>query len=156
MAEHVAIRNAARVIERDVAVRMVEALLEREAQVLSTSGVEPAHVIVTDVKEHELVWIVSFQSAEYLRMWDPSFLLAGNGPYLVDRVAVPGGGVPGIRTTASAIRRAARSLCAMRTRPPACDRFVAPGTHTPPTPKRYPWTPPSVPPNRWTNPSSWR
>lgn len=42
--------------------------------------------LVTAVEEHELVWIVQWQSAAYLRTGDPRHMLAGNGPYLVDRV----------------------------------------------------------------------
>lgn len=41
---------------------------------------------VVDVEEHELVWIVSWTSERFVRTRDPEFMLAGNGPYLVDRV----------------------------------------------------------------------
>lgn len=41
---------------------------------------------VVDVEEHELVWIVSWESEEFVRTRNPEFMLAGNGPYLVDRV----------------------------------------------------------------------
>lgn len=41
---------------------------------------------VLDVEEHELVWIVYWTSEEFVRTGDRRFELAGNGPYLVDRV----------------------------------------------------------------------
>ncbi|WP_308355481.1 MULTISPECIES: YrhB domain-containing protein [Streptomyces] len=41
---------------------------------------------MTHVREHELVWIVTYQFAEYVRTGDPSECLVGYGPYLVDRV----------------------------------------------------------------------
>ncbi len=41
---------------------------------------------VACVEQHELVWIVSWTSEEYLRTRNPDYMLAGNGPYLVDRV----------------------------------------------------------------------
>jgi hypothetical protein len=64
-------------IDREFAVRLVEAQLERES-----SG----QLLVTHVEEHELAWVVSYQSAEYVRTGDPSQMLVGNGPFLVDRV----------------------------------------------------------------------
>ncbi|MER5435774.1 YrhB domain-containing protein [Streptomyces sp. NPDC002588] len=64
-------------IDREFAVRLVEAHLERES---------PGQLRVTHVEEHELAWIVSYQSAEYVRTGDTSQLLVGNGPFLVDRV----------------------------------------------------------------------
>ncbi|MDD9375126.1 YrhB domain-containing protein [Streptomyces sp. ZAF1911] len=64
-------------IDREYAIRLVEAQLERES---------PGQLLVAHVEEHELAWIVSYQSAEYVRTGDPSQLLAGNGPFLVDRV----------------------------------------------------------------------
>lgn len=41
---------------------------------------------VVHVEQHELVWIVSWQSEEFVRTRNFEFMLAGNGPYLVDRV----------------------------------------------------------------------
>lgn len=41
---------------------------------------------VAHVEQHELVWVVSWTSEEYLRTRNPDFMLAGNGPYLVDRL----------------------------------------------------------------------
>ncbi|WP_327350508.1 YrhB domain-containing protein [Streptomyces sp. NBC_01304] len=63
--------------DREFAIRLVEAQLERES---------PGQLLVAHVEEHELVWIASYQSAEYVRTGDPSQMLAGNGPFLVDRV----------------------------------------------------------------------
>lgn len=34
---------------------------------------------VMDVEEHELVWIVSWTSEEFVRTRNPKFMLAGNG-----------------------------------------------------------------------------
>ncbi len=64
-------------IDREFALRLVEAQLERES---------PGQLLVAHVEEHELAWIVSYQSAEYVRTGDPSHLLVGNGPFLVDRM----------------------------------------------------------------------
>ncbi|MFF4362065.1 YrhB domain-containing protein [Streptomyces sp. NPDC001604] len=41
---------------------------------------------VVDVKEHELAWIISWQSEEFVRTRNSEFMLLGNGPYLVDPV----------------------------------------------------------------------
>ena len=41
---------------------------------------------VVDAEEHELVWIVSWQSEEFVSTRNSEFMLVGNGPYLVDRV----------------------------------------------------------------------
>ncbi len=73
-------------IGREAAVRIVEEELERERQKWSALGVDPVRVVVTGVKEHELVWLVSSQSEEYVRTGDSSAMLIGSGPYLVDRV----------------------------------------------------------------------
>ncbi|MEV8126746.1 YrhB domain-containing protein [Streptomyces sp. NPDC085944] len=72
--------------ERDAAVRIVEEELERVHRRDLAAGLDPLRMAVADVKAHELVWIVTWTSAEYLRTGDDRFLLAGNGPYLVDRV----------------------------------------------------------------------
>lgn len=64
-------------IDREFAVRLVEAQLGLES---------PGQLQVTHVEEHELAWIVSYQSAEYVRTGDLAQLLVGNGPFLVDRV----------------------------------------------------------------------
>ncbi|TWE15228.1 YrhB domain-containing protein [Kitasatospora atroaurantiaca] len=64
-------------IEREFAIRAAQEDLDRRF-----SG----RLVVTKAEEHELVWIVYYQTAEYLRTGDPSQLLGGNGPYLVDRL----------------------------------------------------------------------
>lgn len=73
-------------IERDAAVRIVEEELERDYRRESSAGLDPLRTAVAHVERHELVWIVSWTSEEYLRTRDPSFMLIGNGPYLVDRL----------------------------------------------------------------------
>ncbi|MER5374984.1 YrhB domain-containing protein [Streptomyces sp. NPDC002553] len=78
--------DAAIVIERDDAIRIVEAHLERGHQAWAAAGAEqfPRHVIV-GVVEHELVWKVYVQSEEFARTRNVAAMLVGNGPYLVDR-----------------------------------------------------------------------
>lgn len=78
--------DAARVIERAVALRTVEEQLERDYRQGLASGAEPMRLAVSHVEKHELVWIVIWDSEEYVRTRDRRFMLAGNGPYLVDRV----------------------------------------------------------------------
>ncbi|GAA3044425.1 hypothetical protein GCM10017562_01820 [Streptomyces roseofulvus] len=73
-------------IERDAAVQIVEEELERDYQRELSLGLVPIRMAVSHVKQHELVWIISWTSEEYLRTRNPDFALAGNGPYLVDRV----------------------------------------------------------------------
>ncbi|MFE6280911.1 YrhB domain-containing protein [Streptomyces sp. NPDC057877] len=73
-------------IEREAAVRAVEEQLERDYQSWRAAGAEALRMAVVDVEEHELVWIVSWTSEEFVRTRNPEFMLAGNGPYLVDRV----------------------------------------------------------------------
>ncbi|MGW8327709.1 YrhB domain-containing protein [Streptomyces sp. NPDC055897] len=73
-------------IERETAVRAVEDQLERDYQQWRAASVEAMRMAVVHVKEHELVWIVSWTSEEFVRTRNPEFMLAGNGPYLVDRV----------------------------------------------------------------------
>ncbi|MEY9843072.1 hypothetical protein ABH940_000120 [Streptacidiphilus sp. BW17] len=65
------------VIEREAALRMVQDELDRSFTM---------RLLVTGAEEHELVWIVYYQSEEFVltRNWEAA--LAGNGPYLVDRV----------------------------------------------------------------------
>ncbi|MGA5565977.1 YrhB domain-containing protein [Streptomyces platensis] len=73
-------------MERDAAVRLVEEELERDYQRELAAGLDPMRMAVARVREHELVWIVSWTSEEYLRTRNSRFMLAGNGPFLVDRV----------------------------------------------------------------------
>ncbi|MFH8445452.1 YrhB domain-containing protein [Streptomyces sp. NPDC018026] len=72
-------------IERDVAIRIVEEELERTYQKELAAGLDPMRTAVADVEAHELVWIVGWTTEEYLRTGDRRFLPVGNGPYLVDR-----------------------------------------------------------------------
>ncbi|MEX3102084.1 MULTISPECIES: YrhB domain-containing protein [unclassified Streptomyces] len=58
-------------IGRETARRLVQEELDRGTP----------RAVVVDVREHELVWIVSWQSEEYVRTREPEFALAGNGPY---------------------------------------------------------------------------
>ncbi|MFD1275568.1 YrhB domain-containing protein [Streptomyces kaempferi] len=81
-----AIRDAARVIEREAAVRAVEGQLERDYQQWRAVSVDAMRMAVVRVEEHELVWIVSWQSEEFVRTRNSKYMLIGNGPYLVDRV----------------------------------------------------------------------
>ena len=78
--------DAARVIERETAVRIVEEELDREYQKWAAPGVDPVRTTVLRVKKHELVWKVYWQSEEYARTRDPAAMLIGHGPYLVDRI----------------------------------------------------------------------
>ncbi|MEU5637114.1 YrhB domain-containing protein [Streptomyces rishiriensis] len=73
-------------IERDAAVRAAEEQLERDYQQWRAVGVDATRMAVVRVEEHELVWIVSWQSEEFVRTRNPGHMLIGNGPYLVDRV----------------------------------------------------------------------
>lgn len=73
-------------IERETAIRIVEEELEREYRECAALGVDPVRTVVTEVEEHELVWIVHSQSEEYLRTGDFRHMLVGGGPHLVDRV----------------------------------------------------------------------
>ncbi|GAA4831866.1 YrhB domain-containing protein [Kitasatospora terrestris] len=73
------------VITEERAVALVEALLAQQRQqnpwLARLSG-----LAVSGVGEHELCWVVSWQSLDYLRSGNFSDLLVGHGPYLVDRL----------------------------------------------------------------------
>ncbi|MFK0017126.1 YrhB domain-containing protein [Streptomyces sp. NPDC091027] len=73
-------------IDRETAVRIVEDELDRENQKWAALGVAPVPATVLHVEEHELVWKVYCQSEEYARTRNPSTMLIGHGPYLVDRL----------------------------------------------------------------------
>ncbi|MFD3505218.1 YrhB domain-containing protein [Streptomyces sp. NPDC058676] len=73
-------------IEREAAVRAVEEQLERDYQQWRAVSVDAIRMAVVRVEEHELVWIVSWQSEEFVRTQNSRYMLVGNGPYLVDRV----------------------------------------------------------------------
>ncbi|MEU3393112.1 YrhB family protein [Streptomyces albidoflavus] len=80
------LREAARAIGREAAVRAVEEHLGREYRQRRAAEADTMPMVVTGVEEHELVWIVSWTSEAFARTGDPRFLVLGNGPYLVDRV----------------------------------------------------------------------
>lgn len=73
-------------IEREAAVRAVEDQLERDYQQWRAVSTDSVKMVVVRVEEHELVWIVSWQSEDFVRTRNPKYALIGNGPYLVDRV----------------------------------------------------------------------
>ncbi|MEU1484198.1 YrhB domain-containing protein [Streptomyces sp. NPDC005752] len=73
-------------IRRGDAVQAVVEQLERDCRRWRAAGEDVMRMAVVDVEEHELVWIVSWESEEFVRTRNPEFMLAGNGPYLVDRV----------------------------------------------------------------------
>ncbi|MDQ0766940.1 YrhB domain-containing protein [Streptomyces canus] len=73
-------------IEREAAVRAVEEQLERDYQQWRAVSADAMRMAVVRVKEHELVWIVSWQSEDFVRTRKSKYALIGNGPYLVDRV----------------------------------------------------------------------
>ncbi|WP_369522860.1 YrhB domain-containing protein [Streptomyces agglomeratus] len=56
--------------ERDAAVRIVEEELEYDYQRELRAGLEPLRMAVSRVAQHELAWIVSWTSEEYLRTQD--------------------------------------------------------------------------------------
>ncbi|MFE7623116.1 YrhB domain-containing protein [Streptomyces sp. NPDC057509] len=72
-------------IEREAAVRIVEEQLERDYRKWRAVDVGAVRTAVVQVEEHELVWIVSWQSVEFVRTRNLRSMLIGNGPYLVDR-----------------------------------------------------------------------
>lgn len=71
-------------IEREAAVRAVEEQLERDYQQWRAVSADAVRMAVVRVKEHELVWIASWQSTEFVRTQNSRYMLVGNGPYLVD------------------------------------------------------------------------
>ncbi|WP_367997394.1 YrhB domain-containing protein [Streptomyces sp. GMY02] len=73
-------------IERGAAVQAVEELLERDYQQWRAVSADAVRMAVVRVEEHELVWIISWQSEDFVRTQNSKHALIGNGPYLVDRV----------------------------------------------------------------------
>ncbi|WP_030542459.1 YrhB domain-containing protein [Streptomyces albus] len=73
-------------IEREAAVRAVEDQLERDYQQWRAVSADAVRMAVVRIMEHELVWIVSWQSEDFVRTRNSTYALVGNGPYLVDRV----------------------------------------------------------------------
>ncbi|MEO3787181.1 YrhB domain-containing protein [Actinocorallia sp. B10E7] len=68
-------------IDRDRAVQLVEEIL---AQV-QRNHPDLGPLTVCAVEEHELVWLVHWDSDTWLRTRDPKHRIGGGGPYLVDR-----------------------------------------------------------------------
>ncbi|MFJ2743011.1 YrhB domain-containing protein [Streptomyces sp. NPDC087440] len=60
--------------------------MERDYLQWRAVDVNALRMAVAGVREHELVWIVSWNSERFLRARDGAFGLVGNGPYLVDGV----------------------------------------------------------------------
>ncbi|GAA1623482.1 hypothetical protein GCM10009733_020140 [Nonomuraea maheshkhaliensis] len=77
-------RENGSMIDREHAVRLIEELLRADRETVDRHG-QVIPLAITRVTEHRLGWIVSYQSQAYLRSGSTSDLLAGNGPYLVDR-----------------------------------------------------------------------
>ncbi|KUM84980.1 MULTISPECIES: YrhB domain-containing protein [Streptomyces] len=73
-------------IERDAAVQAVEEQLELDYQQWRAVSAEAVQMAVVSVEEHELVWIVHWQSENFVRTRRCEEMLVGSGPYLVDRV----------------------------------------------------------------------
>ncbi|MCW8102977.1 YrhB domain-containing protein [Streptomyces tauricus] len=73
-------------ISREAWVQAVEEQLERDCQAWRSARAPVMRMVVVDVEEHELVWIVAYDSEEFVRTRNSEHRLAGNGPYLVDRV----------------------------------------------------------------------
>ncbi|MGW4837795.1 YrhB domain-containing protein [Streptomyces globisporus] len=66
-------------IEREAALRTVEAQLEGDYLRWRATEVDPLRMAVVHVEEHELVWIVSsWTSEEFVRTGKPEFRLVGN------------------------------------------------------------------------------
>ncbi|WDO11286.1 YrhB family protein (plasmid) [Streptomyces murinus] len=73
-------------IERDAAIQAVEEQLELDYQQWRAVSAKAVQMAVVSVEEHELVWIVYWQSETFVRTRKTEDMLVGNGPYLVDRV----------------------------------------------------------------------
>ncbi|GAA2308043.1 hypothetical protein GCM10010149_67610 [Nonomuraea roseoviolacea subsp. roseoviolacea] len=72
-------------IDRELARRLIEELLRAEERECANRHGQVVPLAVIRVTEHRLGWIVSYQSQAYLRSGNGNDVLAGNGPYLVDR-----------------------------------------------------------------------
>ncbi|MFF1400824.1 YrhB domain-containing protein [Streptomyces sp. NPDC058287] len=68
---------AADVMERDAAVQAVEEQLERDYQQWRAVTVDAMRLAVVHVEEHELVWIVSWPSEEFIRTRNSRYMLVG-------------------------------------------------------------------------------
>ncbi|WP_406335964.1 YrhB domain-containing protein [Streptomyces sp. NBC_00203] len=71
-------------VTKERAVVLAEALLSRERQAWPWMARLPP-VIVLDVEEHALGWLVFWQSVECVRSREIEKMLVGHGPYPVDR-----------------------------------------------------------------------
>lgn len=74
-------------IEKEHAVRLVQALVERHNEEARSAGPPAVETVVSQVTEHPLCWVVCADSAEYVRTGNPSLQLMGGSLYLVDRVS---------------------------------------------------------------------
>jgi hypothetical protein len=72
-------------ISRESAISRAEAELERAYLAELTAYGQSVPAQVTQVLEHKLGWIVSWDAQEYVRTRDPRHSLLANGPYLVDK-----------------------------------------------------------------------
>ncbi|MGA4838261.1 YrhB domain-containing protein [Streptomyces sp. G45] len=72
--------------DREAAARLVQDELDRAYPKAPVDGPGAGRMVVVDVEEHELVWVVSWQTEDHARTGNPASMLGGNGPYLVDRV----------------------------------------------------------------------
>ncbi|MEW2290129.1 YrhB domain-containing protein [Streptomyces sp. NPDC047841] len=73
-------------IAREAAIRTVEEQLERDYQQWRAVDADAQRMAVAGVKEHELAWIVFWNSEQFVRTRQWRYMLVGTGPYLVDRV----------------------------------------------------------------------
>ncbi|MFF8731811.1 YrhB domain-containing protein [Streptomyces sp. NPDC015171] len=64
-------------IEREAVVRAVEDQLERDYQQWRPVSADAVRMAVIRIEEHELVWIVSWQSEEFVRTRNSKYALTG-------------------------------------------------------------------------------
>ncbi|WP_371615586.1 YrhB domain-containing protein [Streptomyces sp. NBC_00454] len=74
-------------IEKEHAVRLVQALVERNNEEARAAGPPVVETAVSQVTEHPLCWVVAVDSAEYVRTGNYAYRLMGGRLYLVDRVS---------------------------------------------------------------------
>ncbi|MFE2285076.1 hypothetical protein ACFXDJ_12985 [Streptomyces sp. NPDC059443] len=63
---------------------MVAALVEQRNEVARSFGPSVVEMVVSQVTEHPLCWVVSLDSAEFVRTGDDSHRLMGGNLYLVE------------------------------------------------------------------------
>ncbi|MFI9779201.1 YrhB domain-containing protein [Streptomyces sp. NPDC051956] len=61
-------------MKREAAVQAVEEQLERDCQQWRATGVDAMRMAVAHVAEHELVWIVTWDSEEFVRTRNSEFM----------------------------------------------------------------------------------